>query len=348
MREQAATEEEPDPIVCPSCGTRQRWTRFERHGRMIWAYPPVKKLTPPVGSDEDGENPYACPECEERTREGALQRMISRRLAACGVPERFRGYSMQRVAYQGPRETDERFRLRVRGQDGVYGVGVFDREAWETCMGWVKYMKGGSTKVRGMTGPQRHMRGASLYIHGPVGVGKTLLSVVLLSELVKGGVQIPVDDMDYADHLSEKYGISTEAAMKEVMAAKIDGRPIAWTSERSYSPRFISSSELIALETLSWKGNPSPLYRFTKHKDGPLVIDDFDSEGGPGQKPREFVVRCMERLIHYRHARRLTTIITSNSSPDLVRENYGERVASRMREIYEPIELTGGGDEWRR
>tara|TARA_R110000744_G_scaffold293382_1_gene403778 strand:- start:1228 stop:2277 length:1050 start_codon:yes stop_codon:yes gene_type:complete len=345
---ESITGKEPDPVMCPSCGTKQRWTEYERRGRMIWAYPPVKRLTPPVGSEEEGENPLACPVCEEETRDLAVKKLISRRLAMSGVPERFRGYTLDRAVYQENGEHPSDFRLRVRGEEGVYGVCHEDHEAFRSCLQWVQYMKGGKSKLRGIQGPKRHKRGASLYIHGPVGVGKTLLAVVLLSELVKGGHKVPVSESDYAEHLSAKSGVSLESAMKDVEASRCEGRPIAWTAERSYTAKFIEEGDLIAAETLSWKGNPSPLFRFTKHRGGPVVIDDFDSDGGGQKGPREFVVRSLERVIQYRHSRRLTTILTSNTPPGKIREVYGDRVASRLREVYEPIQLTGGGDEWRR
>ena len=135
---ETANSPKPDPVICPSCTRPCEWEEYERHGKKIWAYPRVKRLTPPVGPEE--ENPLACPECEEETRKKAQESMIHRRLASAGVPERFRGYTLDRILHQQNHEELDDFKDRVWNQPGYYGVAYADLEAYRICEEWVKYM----------------------------------------------------------------------------------------------------------------------------------------------------------------------------------------------------------------
>ena len=197
-----------------------------------------------------------------------------------------------------------------------------------------------------MQGPARKKRGASLFIYGEVGVGKSLLASILLSELVRGGHKTPADEFDYADFLAEKWGVSFDSAYKQIEASRCGDRPVAWTAENTYNVLWLHEQELLRRESLSWKGDAQPLYRAMRHR-GPVCIDDFDSDGA-GKGPREWAVRAIERAISLRYDKRLPLIISSNSSPEQVRESYGERVYSRLKEVCEFVYLTGGGYEWRR
>lgn len=68
-----------------------------------------------------------------------------------------------------------------------------------------------------------------------------------------------------------------------------------------------------------------------------LILDDIGAE-----KATEFVAETLYRIINFRYVQMLPTIFTSNLAPQDLADKIGERSASRIVEMCEIIELTGG------
>jgi DNA replication protein DnaC len=68
-----------------------------------------------------------------------------------------------------------------------------------------------------------------------------------------------------------------------------------------------------------------------------LILDDLGAE-----KATEFVAETLYRIINFRYVNILPTIITSNCTVQELADKIGERSASRIVEMCEIIELTGG------
>ncbi len=76
----------------------------------------------------------------------------------------------------------------------------------------------------------------------------------------------------------------------------------------------------------------------TDHKEQRiLILDDIGAE-----KATEFVSETLYRIINHRYIHMLPTIFTSNYNIQELAERIGERSASRIVEMCEIIQLTGG------
>jgi len=339
----APSAKKPEPMVCPWCGIEHDFEPYRlSNGRMIWAYPPVKKLEPPVGSDED--NPVACPSCKDHARAEAERKLIFKRLRIAGVSDRCVEKALSPFVYQKKDEHDSHFEERIRNTPGSYGVAKSDAESINQCLEWVRYMRG-IKDAHGWKGPTKP--GFGLFIHGPVGVGKTLLIAMLCAELVRGGGWREVGAEELADARSKEWGKSYENALQEIHLSAIDGRPAAYSRERVFGVRHYSESELLRREKLSWQGDKMPIYNAMKYQ-GVVVLDDFHSEGANTKGAKEFAATAFERIVMMRYERRLPMIISSNANPaKLVSLGYGKRVASRINEVYQSIPLRNNGNSWR-
>ena len=71
-----------------------------------------------------------------------------------------------------------------------------------------------------------------------------------------------------------------------------------------------------------------------------LIIDDIGAE-----KVTEWVAERMVSLIHSRYSNGLSTIYTSNLSPDELKAKLGDRIAGRVIGRSRVVEITGG--DWR-
>lgn len=70
-----------------------------------------------------------------------------------------------------------------------------------------------------------------------------------------------------------------------------------------------------------------------------LAIEDFGREAAEMLNYGNTVYPLAE-LIEYRYAERLFTVLTTNLTPQIIRERYGERVADRLREMVVSIPFT--------
>jgi DNA replication protein DnaC len=68
-----------------------------------------------------------------------------------------------------------------------------------------------------------------------------------------------------------------------------------------------------------------------------LILDDIGAE-----KATDFVAETLYRIVNYRYIHQLPTIFTSNCSLQELADKIGERSTSRIVEMCDIIELTGG------
>lgn len=69
----------------------------------------------------------------------------------------------------------------------------------------------------------------------------------------------------------------------------------------------------------------------------PLVLDDIGAE-----KPTDFVAETLYLIVNARYNNALPTIFTSNLDLGQLSDRVGERIASRIAEMCQVVELTGG------
>lgn len=67
-----------------------------------------------------------------------------------------------------------------------------------------------------------------------------------------------------------------------------------------------------------------------------LVLDDFGAE-----RPTEWAIECLGKLVYTRHAEMLDTIVTSNLTPEEIGEAFNNRIMSRVMEFGKWVKLEG-------
>lgn len=100
-------------------------------------------------------------------------------------------------------------------------------------------------------------------------------------------------------------------------------------------PRFTTSPELLLHIRKTYStGNSDEEYIDRMSYSKLLIIDDLGSE-----KPTEWVLETLFVIIDRRYTNYLPTIFTSNYSLDQLKERLGYRIASRIAEMTEVVEL---------
>ena len=334
MEQQQTRPPRPKPMQCPRC---ERWHDWEwmdaihyRPRRTIsarWVAPPVRSL------DED-ESVIACPACKELALHEVRERRIMRSLSRWGVPKYARPWGVKDIEYQNDHETDGQFRQHIMAHVQRYGVTRQNRESVETALRWLEYLKGKDPEGSA----------AGLWIHGPVGTGKTLLAAMICRDLLGcGGMEwTRYSDAYISRHLGRTvtdedrenpyfWGYSTGKAM-----------PVMWVNE----------SELLRRVKLSWKGDEAPLYAAAKFK-GLLIVDEAGAETAPQNgRAAEWKIEAFERLVARRIDRGAVSLFTSNVPARVAfgqvegkPSPFGRRVADRLRGSVVPLALRG--NSWR-
>lgn len=144
-----------------------------------------------------------------------------------------------------------------------------------------------------------------LYIHGPVGTGKTFLCYAIMKECRKlrhGGriVMSPVNEIFMK--------------IKNTFRRDYDGM-----AEESIIAEYAGSAD-------SWKYNPIQT----------LIIDDLGVE-----RPTDWAQETLYAIIDRRYRDCRQTIFSSNYSLDELSERIGDRITSRIAEMCKVIELKG-------
>ena len=327
-------EDKPENQNCPACDSVVRPVYMEARrtdaGRLIrgrWLRPAIRAL------DNDPEV-LACPSCRGYEEAQAEERAIVRRLARMGVPKRCQKWRFSDMEWQQSDETEDDFRGRVSSYDNVYGVTLRNAEAVKAILRWVEYLK-------------ENGRGEALgiWIHGPVGSGKTTIASMIARELMskRSRELVPMSDEKYR----EVYGTDPTPADRACRTFQ------GVQAGRNIPVLFCSEGEALRRHKLAWKNDEAPLARMADHR-GLLIYDEICAETvTPNGKAPEWKLDATERLLCHRWDRALPVCFTSNVPARVVfgqsektRPPFGLRVADRLRGSCVSVALTGS-KSWR-
>ncbi len=331
----------PQPAAkrCPRCLTDHEWTWMPRvyteggkpYGHR-WIAPPIR------GLDAD-PSILACPVCSSSAEYEAREGKILKRLAAMNVPKRCREWRLSDLVYMEGMETESEFRHRVQADVQAYGVTEENRETVDAMIRWIEYLRRESEG-------EASDRSVGVYLHGPVGSGKTLLAAMVARELL-GTAEMKWCRMPM-DRIEQVLG------RKPTPEDDIDNDRMFWGMKgtRSVPVLWVNEAELLRRQQLSWAGDPGPLARVARF-DGLLVVDELGAETVPASgKPAAFKIDAIERLVCSRYDRRLPTLYTSNIPARVARGEvpstpcpWGARVADRLRGSVACLTLKG--NSWR-
>lgn len=146
----------------------------------------------------------------------------------------------------------------------------------------------------------------SYYICGGVGTGKTDLAAAVLREILLNTE--PVEDDFGHFHMPRNFAVFVSA-------------PAMFLSIRSG----VSGNEISELELVK---------KYAEAK--VLVLDDLGTE-----KLSEWVMQTLYVIINARYENMLQTLITSNYTLQEIKNNFHERIASRIKGMCESVELKG-------
>jgi DNA replication protein DnaC len=251
-----------------------------------------------------------------------------------GVPKYARGWTLKDIEYQNDIELDQRFRDRVMSHVRLYGVPRHNEESVRAAVRWLDYLRGQDAENSAV----------GLYIHGPVGTGKTLLAAILCRALMGGVERVWTR---YSDaYIARSLGRTpTPEDLEDPMWQ-------GYAAARSMPVMWVSEGEIMRRQKLSWKGDESPLLQVSTFK-GLVIYDEAGAETAStsGRVP-EWKIEAFERMITRRIDRGSPLLLTSNiparvgfgqvegkSSP------WGARVADRLRGSVVPLALKGSS--WR-
>lgn len=153
------------------------------------------------------------------------------------------------------------------------------------------------------------------YIFGETGLGKTHMAVGYLKRIVYDSLNI-------------------EAAAKNEAGIPQIPQLINTVDKLADDLQFISAINLIWSTRREIDKSGEFMDRFCKYPF--LVLDDFGSE-----RPTPWAEECLEYLIYNRSAECRDTLITSNHSVSEIGKAFNPRIASRLYDFGEPIQLTG-------
>lgn len=310
----------PPPRLCRDCGAELPWVWWPGRGRISarWTFP------------------QPCQRCEfDRVRnEASLE--IERRQEASGIPARHRRHRWAWSVLQDVDETWATFARRVKAKEkaSTPQIGIARRDA-------------PTAKELRLWEP-RH---GSLYLHGPVGSGKSLWCAARVTDLLA-----PTDEGEV--ELSE--GELVERGVPESMAAVY----VRHGRNRFRRPgglqvhriAMLDEEEIVRRVTLAWKGDPAPLVGIARAD--VLVYDDLGTVlvGSPGAAS-ELAARCIAQLVDLRWREERPMLVTSNRPIDDLREHLDARTVDRLHEMVGerqhamvgvPVAYVERGYSWRR
>lgn len=161
-----------------------------------------------------------------------------------------------------------------------------------------------------------------LYIHGPVGTGKTYIAYAIKHYLENGEAHI---------------GSAGGSGASGGNAGGGGGGTVPAKPRRL---QFYNATELLAdirhdFDATDPYAKKHVADRILESRNL-LIIDDLGAE-----KPSEWVAETLYRIINHRYENELPVVITSNLSLDQLAQRLGDRTASRLAELCNVVELTG-------
>jgi len=288
-------EQPPDGVVC-SCGAILQWTWWP--GRR-----PIPGRWCRPASDP-------CERCTARREAEEARETLRRRIGRQGaqLPQRCQGYTWERTTKQRPDEDLGEWVRYVRGLDvPTIGIRHDQHQEAERIARW----------------EPSH---GSLYVHGPVGAGKSLWVGARLRDLLATTSTPQRVELTVAE-LVDREGLSVDRAVAMVEAGRaVRIRP----GGLAVQALWIDESELVERVSLGWAGDRAPLKRVSDV--AVLVLDDLGAEAQVHRsgKRADLVRDSVARLVSYRWERELPTVYTSNLPPSALRDVYGERTADRL------------------
>jgi DNA replication protein DnaC len=315
----------PAPIRC-SCGREHVWRWYA--GR---AHLGVRgRWTPPSVSP--------CSSCRTHHEQRARESEIVGRQIRAGIPSLHRDYRWSRAV------------TRLAG------------ESWPAFVRRVASMTPAHIGVSGLSAPAaRALRDwrpdqGSMYVHGPVGSGKSLMLAATVTALISG-TSSRRDDLMTDDEIASRYPRGMDAARALGRDRRIDPGGV------STAVLYVDEEDLVQRVADSWRGDMLPLLRIGTAP--VLVLDDLGTVGQSGGRAGELAARCLARLVRLRYDRgRLPMLISSNVAMDMLSApaaeggcGYDRRTVDRLEEMVAsrryaleglPPELVKQGWSWRR
>jgi DNA replication protein DnaC len=308
----------PKPLEC-DCGRVSAWTWWrgsERHRvRPRWTAP---KVSP-------------CVVCAPVREAEEAAKVLARRQHDAGIPVRYREYRWDRYVTMGSEETWGGFMRRVKASD-------------PPAIGITRKSVGTARALRDWTPAM-----GSMYLHGPVGSGKSLMVAATCTALLStttGRREVIME----TEEVIERYGMDgLEGATSLRRDVWIDpggaSRPVCYIDEDTMVQRVMDG----------WSKDKDPLGKIAEHPC--LVLDDLGTVAGLGGKRGDLAAQMVRRVVAYRYDRRLPMLVTSNAPMAELDRHYDHRTVSRLAEMVGgrehaieglPAEMTRQGFDWRR
>ena len=163
-------------------------------------------------------------------------------------------------------------------------------------------------------------RGQGLFFQGPVGTGKSFLSVSTLRAIVENNLERfgrPASELWLADEpIYQGYYCS--------MVSVVD---LLWLLRESYSADRLRA--------------PARRLLHRCRTDAVVILDDIGTE-----KPSDWVEEQLYALIDVRYRMLRSTIFTTNRSMKQLENQIGNRSVSRIMEMCQGVKV--GGEDWRK
>lgn len=309
----------PAPKTC-KCGAERPWKWWK--GRVVGSITMRPRWCP------QAINP--CAVCKLRGEREEARRELDRRQEAAGIAPVHREYSWGLRILQDDDEPWVDFAHRVRLTPGAVGVAEEDVLSSQALREW----------------EPGH---GSVYLHGPVGSGKSLWVAATLSKLI-APTEGSVVEMG-RDQLIDRGMAPQAAARAEELGLN---KFVVPGGLQLYQCLQIDEEEVVRRVSLSWKGDPVPLLGIARVQ--VLAYDDLGTVLlGGSQKMRELARTCIARLLDLRWRERRPMLFTSNRTLDEVCDALDRKSADRLRQIVSaevplrgvPPELVAKGISWR-
>lgn len=163
-------------------------------------------------------------------------------------------------------------------------------------------------------------QGQGIFLQGPVGTGKSHLTVSILRALLKNNI-------DHFGIPTGQYGFVDEPAYSGYCCSMFSVVDLLGTIRESISNDRLKTAARTMLHRARC--------------DAIVILDDIGAE-----KPSEFVEEQLYALIDLRYRMQHSTFFTSNCTLKQMESRIGSRSVSRIMEMCEGVRV--GGEDWRK